>query len=72
MPMIRRALFPSVSYILIYTQDKVARLLPLEYTEILLTLETEARAKALEKTRKLRREMKNCFDLKGKEQSNSS
>jgi hypothetical protein len=72
MPMIRRALFPSVSYILIYTQDKVARLLPLEYTEILLTLEPEARAKALEKTRKLRREMKNCFDLKGKEQSNSS
>jgi len=46
---------PTMSVILIFYQGYVARLAPLEYQELLLTLKEEARLKILAKTRRLRR-----------------
>ena len=46
---------PTMTVILIFYQNYVARLAPLEYQELLLTLEEEARLKILSKTRRLRR-----------------
>jgi hypothetical protein len=46
---------PTMTVILIFYQGYVARLAPLEYQELLLTLEEEARRKILAKTRRLRR-----------------
>jgi hypothetical protein len=45
---------PTMTVILIFYQSYVARLAPLEYQELLLTLEDEARRKILAKTRRLR------------------
>jgi hypothetical protein len=46
---------PTMTVILIFYQGYVARLAPLEYQELLLTLKEEARLKILAKTRGLRR-----------------
>jgi Transposase DDE domain len=53
---------PAMTVILIFYQSYVARLAPLEYQELLLTLEDEARRKILAKTRKLRRGLVHQLD----------
>jgi hypothetical protein len=53
---------PTLHVVLIYWQSYVARLSPLQYQEILLTLEEPARGKILTKTRQLRRELGHQLD----------
>jgi hypothetical protein len=53
---------PTMTVILIFYQGYVARLAPLEYQELLLTLEEEARRKILAKTRRLRRGLTHQLD----------
>ncbi len=53
---------PTLTVILIYYQNYVARLAPLEYQELLLTLSEEARRKILTKTRRLRRGLTHQLD----------
>jgi hypothetical protein len=53
---------PTMTVILIFYQSYVARLAPLEYQELLLTLEEEARLKILAKTRRLRRGLVHQLD----------
>jgi Transposase DDE domain len=53
---------PTMTVILIFYQNYVARLAPLEYQELLLTLEEEARLKILAKTRRLRRGLTHQLD----------
>jgi hypothetical protein len=53
---------PTMTMILIFYQGYVARLAPLEYQELLLTLEEEARRKILAKTRRLRRGLTHQLD----------
>lgn len=53
---------PTMTVILIFYQGYVARLAPLEYQELLLTLEEEARLKILAKTRRLRRGLTHQLD----------
>ena len=52
---------PTMTVILIFYQGYVARLAPLEYQELLLTLE-EARRKILAKTRRLPRGLTHQLD----------
>lgn len=56
-PMMRKKLIPAASWIIVFCAGKVAFFHPMEYTEILLTLEESARKKALRKTRRIRSEM---------------
>jgi hypothetical protein len=51
-----------MTVILIFYQAFVARLAPLEYQELLLTLEEQARQKILAKTRRLRRGLTHQLD----------
>jgi hypothetical protein len=51
-----------MAVILIFYQGYVVRLAPLEYQELLLTLEEEARRKILAKTRRLRRGLTHQLD----------
>jgi hypothetical protein len=53
---------PTMTVILIFYQGYVARLAPLEYQELLLPLEEEARRKILAKTRRLRRGLTHQLD----------
>ncbi len=53
---------PTMTVILIFYQAFVARLAPLEYQELLLTLEEPARQKILAKTRRLRRGLTHQLD----------
>jgi len=53
---------PTMTVILIFYQSYVARLAPLEYQELLLTLKEEARLKILAKTRRLRRGLVHQLD----------
>lgn len=53
---------PTMTVILIFYQGYVARLAPLEYQELLLTLKEEARLKILAKTRRLRRGLTHQLD----------
>ena len=48
---------PTITSVLIYYQNYVAYLSPLEHQELLLTLNEKARKKILDKTRKLRRSL---------------
>ena len=48
---------PTITSVLIYYQNYVAYLSPLEHQELLLTLNEKARKKILAKTRKLRRSL---------------
>lgn len=53
---------PTLTVILIYYQSYVARLSPLHYQELLLTLSETARRKILSKTRRLRRGLAHQLD----------
>jgi hypothetical protein len=53
---------PTMTVILIFFQAYVARLTPLEYQELLLTLQEPARQKILAKTRRLRRGLTHQLD----------
>lgn len=53
---------PTMTVIIIFYQGYVARLDPLAYQELLLTLEEEARRKILAKTRRLRRGLAHQLD----------
>lgn len=53
---------PTLTVILIYYQSYVARLSPLHYQELLLTLSETARRKILSKTRRLRRGLVHQLD----------
>jgi hypothetical protein len=53
---------PTMTVIVIFYQGYVARLAPLEYQELLLTLEGAARRKILAKTRRLRRGLVHQLD----------
>src|SRR6266481_6005936 len=53
---------PTLTVILIYYQNYVARLSPLHYQELLLTLSETARRKILTKTQKLRRGLAHQLD----------
>jgi hypothetical protein len=53
---------PTMTVIVIFYQGYVARLAPLAYQELLLTLEEEARRKILAKTRRLRRGLTHQLD----------
>ena len=53
---------PTMTVILIFYRGYVARLTPLEYQELLLTLKEEARLKILAKTRRLRRGLTHQLD----------
>jgi hypothetical protein len=53
---------PTLTVILIYYQNYVARLSPLHYQELLLTLRETARRKILNKTRRLRRGLAHQLD----------
>ena len=53
---------PALTVILIYYQNYVARLSPLHYQELLLTLRETARRKILSKTRRLRRGLAHQLD----------
>jgi len=53
---------PTLTVILIYYQNYVARLSPLHYQELLLTLSETARRKILTKTQKLRRGLTHQLD----------
>jgi hypothetical protein len=55
----------TLTVILIFFQGYVARLAPLEYQELLLTLEEEPRRKIWAKTRRLRRGLANQLDHAG-------
>ena len=53
-PSIRRQLLPSIPYVIVYCQQRVAFLNPLHFTQIILDLEGEAKKKAQAKVKKLR------------------
>ena len=53
---------PTLTVILLYHGNYVARLSPLEYQELLLTLKASARRKILAKTRRLRRGLAHQLD----------
>lgn len=55
-PLMRRRLLPAASYIIVYNKNYVAFLFPLDFTEIILGLEGQAKHKALIKVRKLQLE----------------
>ena len=52
-----RELLPTENVIVIYCENHFITMTPLEYTELLLTLDEEARVKVLEKTKKLKRNL---------------
>jgi Transposase DDE domain len=53
---------PTLTVILLYYRNYVARLSPLQYQEVLLTLKESARRKILAKTRRLRRGLAHQLD----------
>jgi hypothetical protein len=53
---------PTLTVILLYYRNYVARLSPLQYQEVLLTLKESARQKILAKTRRLRRGLAHQLD----------
>jgi len=56
-PVVRRQLLPNDSFVIIYCQNRFALLSNYEYTELLLTLSSAAKAKILSKTRLRMREL---------------
>jgi hypothetical protein len=57
-PRIRQQLLPSDNHIIVYWQNYYGLFTPLEFTEIIATLQEKARKKVAEKSRRLRRELK--------------
>ena len=62
-PRVLDQLLPTNTVIIIYCGNRFATLSPLAYTELVLTLNEEARPKILEKTRRLRRRLANELAL---------
>jgi hypothetical protein len=62
LPRVREILLPAAEQVAVFYQQSFALLSVLEYQEILLTLQEEARLKILQKTRELRRAM---YELPG-------
>jgi len=62
-PQIHRQLMPTDSVIIVYYNNRFALFTPAEYTELLLTLSSEASKKILEKIRRLRRELEQELKL---------
>jgi hypothetical protein len=58
LPHIRRQLLPSDNHIIVYFENYYGLFAPLEFTEIIASLEDEPRKKIVDKCRRLRREMK--------------
>ena len=56
-PRVLDQLLPTNTVIIIYYENRFATVSPLAYTELVLTLEEEARKKILAKTQQLRRQM---------------
>ena len=56
-------LLSTAAVIIIYADNRFATLTPLAYTELLLTLNEEARRKVLHKTRRLREDLENRLQL---------
>ena len=57
-PRIRQQLLPSDNHIIVYWQNYYGLFTPLEFTEIIAILQDKARKKVAEKSRRLRRELK--------------
>ena len=57
-PDIRQQLLPSDNHITVYLDNYYGLFAPLEFTEIIASLEDEPRKKIVDKCRRLRREMK--------------
>lgn len=62
-PRLRNQLMPTDSVIIVYYNNRFALFTPAEYTELLLTLSSEASKKILEKIRRLRRELEQQLKL---------
>jgi hypothetical protein len=60
-PRVRQEILPSAANVVIYCQNYFAFLAPIEFMEILLTLDNEARLKALAKTRALHDAFRQCL-----------
>ena len=58
LPHIRQQLLPSDNHIIVYFENYYGLFAPLEFTEIIASLENEPRKKIVDKCRRLRREMK--------------
>lgn len=58
LPHIRQQLLPSANHIIVYFENYYGLFAPLEFTEIIASLEDEPRKKIVDKCRRLRREMK--------------
>ena len=56
-PRVLDQLLPTNTVIIIYCRNRFATISPLDYTELVLTLEEEPRKKILEKTRRLRKQL---------------
>jgi hypothetical protein len=58
LPRIRQQLLPSDNHIIVYFENYYGLFAPLEFTEIIASLEDNPRKKIVDKCRRLRREMK--------------
>jgi len=58
LPHIRQQLLPSDNHIIVYFENYYGLFSPIEYTEIIASLEDKPRKKIVDKCRRLRREMK--------------
>ncbi len=61
LPRIRQQLLPSDNYIIVYFENYYGLFAPLEFTEIIASLEDKPRKKIVDKSRRLRREMKDVM-----------
>jgi hypothetical protein len=61
LPHIRQQLLPSDNHIIVYFHNYYGLFAPLEFTEIIASLEDEPRKKIVEKCRRIRREMKDVM-----------
>ena len=61
LPHIRQQLLPSDSHIIVYFENYYGLFSPLEFTEIIASLEDKPRKKIVDKCRRLRREMKDVM-----------
>jgi hypothetical protein len=61
LPHIRQQLLPSDNHIIVYFENYYGLFSPLEFTEIIASLEDKPRKKIIDKCRRLRREMKDVM-----------
>jgi hypothetical protein len=62
LPRIRQQLIPSDNHIIVYSGNYYGLFAPLEFTEIIASLEQEPRKKIVDKCRRLRREMQELMN----------